>query len=210
MTDQLPLGSWPLHLSPVEHPYLLPAPYQEVAVIDDRWNSELLRLRRRPVLSDMPEGRTWNVAPILPELVRDREPGSAIDLGCGNGRDAVWLAANGWNVTAVDRLPECEERVRQLAKQCGVASRVSFVTADVSTFATSRQYEVMIAHYTYVDNILGLAQQLCSEDGVLSFLTHSKLHLECFGSPNHQPMLEPPQYEFWSIDRHSSWSIFTY
>jgi SAM-dependent methyltransferase len=48
-------------------------------------------------------------------------PGTAMDLACGGGREAVWLAMHGWRVDAVDVLPDALERASGLAKRCGVA-----------------------------------------------------------------------------------------
>ena len=49
------------------------------------------------------------------------EGGNALDLGCGTGRDAVWLAMHGWRVTAVDILPDALERDQALADLHGVS-----------------------------------------------------------------------------------------
>jgi SAM-dependent methyltransferase len=46
--------------------------------------------------------------PFVEEIVRDLPPGRALDLACGNGRNAAWLAERGWDVTAVDRAPTFE------------------------------------------------------------------------------------------------------
>jgi len=43
--------------------------------------------------------------PLLVETVRRLKPGRALDLACGKGRNSVWLAEHGWQVTAVDRSP---------------------------------------------------------------------------------------------------------
>jgi tellurite methyltransferase len=43
--------------------------------------------------------------PLLVETVRKLAPGRALDLACGSGRNAIWLAEHGWQVTAVDRSP---------------------------------------------------------------------------------------------------------
>jgi SAM-dependent methyltransferase len=40
------------------------------------------------------------------EFARDLKPGRALDLACGDGRNAIWLADRGWRVTAVDRAPK--------------------------------------------------------------------------------------------------------
>jgi SAM-dependent methyltransferase len=57
-------------------------------------------------------------------------PGRALDVGCGTGRDAVYLAKLGWQVTAVDVAGEAIARARQRAADEGV--EVHWVAADVS------------------------------------------------------------------------------
>ena len=58
--------------------------------------------------------------PLLVETVRKLKPGRALDLACGTGRNAVWLAEHGWQVTAVDRspitIPTVETHVADLEK----------------------------------------------------------------------------------------------
>jgi SAM-dependent methyltransferase len=60
------------------------------------------------------------------EIARDLTPGRALDLACGSGNNAVWLADQGWTVTAVDRSPSI------------VDSRVAVVTADLE----KREYSI--------------------------------------------------------------------
>jgi len=43
-----------------------------------------------------------NPNPRLVEHVADLAPGAALDVGCGEGADAIWLAARGWKVTGID------------------------------------------------------------------------------------------------------------
>ncbi len=43
------------------------------------------------------------------EVARDLNPGRALDLACGSGNNAIWLADRGWNVTAVDRAPAIDD-----------------------------------------------------------------------------------------------------
>ena len=53
--------------------------------------------------------------PELEQLVRGRAPGRALDLGCGTGADAVYLAGHGWQTTGVDFAPEAIASARRLA-----------------------------------------------------------------------------------------------
>ena len=70
------------------------------------------------------------------QLVReatDLEPGTALDVGCGEGADAIWLAERGWQVTAVDFATTALERAARRAAAAGddVAGRIRWVQADV-------------------------------------------------------------------------------
>jgi SAM-dependent methyltransferase len=60
-------------------------------------------------------------------------PGRALDVGCGTGRDAVYLAKRGWKVTAVDGVEEALAKARQRAAQEGV--QVQWIAGDVSDLA---------------------------------------------------------------------------
>jgi len=51
--------------------------------------------------------------PLLVETVRGMKPGRALDLACGAGRNAIWLAEHGWSVTAVDGSAAAIELLRQ-------------------------------------------------------------------------------------------------
>jgi thioredoxin reductase/SAM-dependent methyltransferase len=57
------------------------------------------------------------------------EPGTALDLGCGEGADAIWLAGRGWEVTAVDISAVAIDRGREAATTAGIA--IDWVRADV-------------------------------------------------------------------------------
>jgi SAM-dependent methyltransferase len=73
----------------------------------------------------------WTAAPnrFLVAEVADLEPGRALDLGSGEGRNAVWLAEQGWRVTAVDFSDVGMEKAAGLAAARGV--EVEWVLADV-------------------------------------------------------------------------------
>jgi 2-polyprenyl-3-methyl-5-hydroxy-6-metoxy-1,4-benzoquinol methylase len=64
----------------------------------------------------------------------DLPPGTALDVGCGEGADAVWLAARGWQVTAVDFAATALARAAAGAATAGeeVAARIEWVRADVT------------------------------------------------------------------------------
>ena len=67
----------------------------------------------------------------LVEEVADLVPGSALDVGCGEGADAVWLAERGWSVTALDVSEVALARVRAHAAEAGLADRVATLHHDL-------------------------------------------------------------------------------
>lgn len=62
----------------------------------------------------------WEPTPIVKEWAERIPQGQALDLGCGSGRDAVYLALYRHQVTAVDLLPDALEKASALAGRCGV------------------------------------------------------------------------------------------
>lgn len=73
-------------------------------------------------------------------------PGTALDLAAGQGRNAVWLAQQGWEVTAVDFSPVGLERARRLAAANDVD--VTFVLADVLTWQPRQAgYDLVLISY---------------------------------------------------------------
>lgn len=77
--------------------------------------------------------RIWsgNPNPRLVEHVADLTPGDALDVGCGEGADVVWLATNGWRVTALDVSVVALEKTAAHAGEAGVADRVSTLHHDL-------------------------------------------------------------------------------
>lgn len=70
--------------------------------------------------------RVWSGRPNqrLVEQVADLEPGTALDVACGEGGDAIWLAKQGWRVTAVDVSQVALAKVAAHAEQEGVDDRL--------------------------------------------------------------------------------------
>ena len=75
----------------------------------------------------------------------DLEPGTAIDLGAGEGRNAVWLASRGWTVTAVDFSQVGLDKAQQLASEHGVD--IVTVQADATTWQPDRPVDLVVLSY---------------------------------------------------------------
>ena len=78
--------------------------------------------------------RLWSGDPNdwLPEFALGWEPGRALDLGCGEGADAGWLAEHGWDVTGLDLSATAIARMRARARDRGLAGRVHGLVLDAT------------------------------------------------------------------------------
>jgi SAM-dependent methyltransferase len=65
---------------------------------------------------------------------RYQAPGRALDIGCGTGRDAVYLSGRGWSVTGVDSTPQALEGARRRASAAN--AQVKWVLGDVTRLAS--------------------------------------------------------------------------
>lgn len=99
-------------------------------------------------------GGIWSGEPNqrLVEQVADLAPGDALEIGAGEGADAVWLARRGWRVTALDVSVIALGRAVQHAADAGVGDRVSPLHLDLMTFGGSLPggYDLVSASYMHV------------------------------------------------------------
>lgn len=80
-------------------------------------------------------------------------PGRALDAGCGHGADTLWLAAHGWNVTAIDFSRAALAQGRSMADAAGaeIAGRIDWVEADLTTWVTEpERYDLVVCLYVHV------------------------------------------------------------
>lgn len=85
---------------------------------------------------------------VVVELVSPLKPGRALELGAGEGRHAVWLARQGWRVTAVDFSRVGLDKARRRAREYGV--ELECVLADVRELCpTPRGYDLVLLAYMH-------------------------------------------------------------
>jgi SAM-dependent methyltransferase len=131
------------------------------------------------------EDLVWGLEPNrwLVTETEDLPPGRALDLGCGEGRNALWLAGRGWQVTGVDFAGVALARAAQLAERADLATRVTWVQADVSD--SSRWGDaadlVVVAYLHQVSSerrrVLRAAAQVLAPRGTLLVIAHDLSNL---------------------------------
>jgi len=85
--------------------------------------------------------------------VGDLRPGRALDAGCGHGSDTLWLAARGWQVTAVDFAATALAFARSTAEALGpdVAERIAWIEADLAAWTPQPdEYALVVCLYVHI------------------------------------------------------------
>jgi 2-polyprenyl-3-methyl-5-hydroxy-6-metoxy-1,4-benzoquinol methylase len=80
-------------------------------------------------------------------------PKRALDAGCGHGADTLWLAARGWQVTAVDFSAAALAHGRSMAEAAGadVAERIAWIESDLAAWPVEpAQYDLVACLYVHV------------------------------------------------------------
>lgn len=96
-----------------------------------------------------PQRWSGNPNPTLVDLVQELAPGRAIDLGCGEGADAIWLARQGWTVLGVDISPTAVARARGGALEAGVDERATFECHDLSSWEPAGEIDLVTAAFLH-------------------------------------------------------------
>jgi SAM-dependent methyltransferase len=85
----------------------------------------------------------------LTEIASSLPPGDALDLGCGSGGDALWLARQGWRVTAVDISAVAVKRLAARARELGLGDRITAARHDLHHSFPDGQFDLVSAHYLH-------------------------------------------------------------
>ncbi len=167
---------------------------------------ERLTRERREELRPLFFDRTYASAPrfntepnaLLVEAVRDVRPGHALDIHMGQGRNAIFLASKGWEVTGFDYSAEGVRTAREAAKQAGVALTALVERHEDFEFGRE-EWDLIVMTYTwvpldgqYVDRIIeslkpaGLIvfehlMDLSGSEGAAPWLPRPNQLLEVFG-----------------------------
>lgn len=115
------------------------------------------------------------------------EPGTAIDLGAGEGRNAVWLSSRGWSVTAVDFSQVGLDKAQQLAGEHGV--EITTACGDATTWTPSGTVDLVVLSYLQLPSdqqrtVLEHAATWLTPGGTLFVIAHDRSNVEHgYGGP---------------------------
>lgn len=108
-------------------------------------------------------------------------PGTALDLGCGHGGDAIWLASEGWDVTAADVSQTALDRVAEGAWAVSLAERVHPVRHDLAETFPEGVFDLVCATYFHTPieiprtEVLRRAARAVAPGGLLIVVEHASV-----------------------------------
>ena len=129
--------------------------------------------------------------------VSDLPPGRALDLGAGEGRNAIWLAERGWRVTAVDFSDIGLQKARRLAEARGV--EIDWTEADLRSYSPApNAFDLVVLLYIHLPAeerraLVGRAADAVAVGGTLLVVGHDRSNLgEGYGGPQDPAILFSP------------------
>ncbi len=141
----------------------------------------------------------WAVKPnrFLVGEVQDLRPGRALDLACGEGQNAIWLAALGWDVVGVDFSEAAIAKARARAGR--ERTHVEFVCSDLLAYEPAAgAFELVVLLYLHVPaaarrQVLAMAAAALADGGTFVLVGHDLTNLtDGVGGPSDASLLYTP------------------
>lgn len=125
--------------------------------------------------------RVWSGKPnaVLVREAAGLPAGRALDLGCGEGADAIWLAEQGWQVTAADVSRIALQRGAEQAERAGVADRIDWQRHNLAESFPAGSFDLVSAQFLHSEvglpreQVLRAAAAAVAPGGVLLIAGHS-------------------------------------
>lgn len=138
----------------------------------------------------------WSAEPnrFVAGVLADLAPGTAVDVACGEGRNAVWLAEQGWEVTGVDFSSVALERARAMAAERRVD--VEWVQADVLEWTPHVTFDLVLIAYMQLipenrDRLMARAVEWVAPGGHLFLVGHDVSTIGVSGPPDAERLWDP-------------------
>lgn len=149
-----------------------------------------------------PGRRAWSGKPnrvLVDELARlPLTPSTALDLGCGTGGDALWLAELGWNVTGVDISGAALDQAERAARKLGLGERIDWRRVDLDDGFPAGAWDLVTSAYLQApvalgrDAILRGAAAAVAPGGTLVVISHATAPTWAASPPEHMRGLPGP------------------
>lgn len=167
--------------------------------VSKEWTAELqASLQAEGLWATGAGARLWQPAPLLARFVHEFmptygiTPGIGLDIGCGAGRDLVYLAMHGWQMTGVDYMPAALQRAEKLAENHQVVINTWLCDLETgqdpfSDFADGQFDLICVARYLHRP-LFAWMKRILKPNGIVIYQTFLQ-GAEKFGSPKNPNFL---------------------
>ncbi len=142
----------------------------------EEWNQ---RYRAHEQVFDAP-------SPLVAEFTRDLAPASALDLACGPGRNALYLAERGWRVTAMDGSPVAIDLLRARAGSLAIDLAIHACVIDLEAGEFDElagTYDLVLSCYYLQRSLVPLIKSTLRPSGLLIMIVHLADATQPHGTP---------------------------
>ena len=150
----------------------------------------------------------WGWAPneLLVQEVNDLKPGRSLDMACGEGRNAIWLASIGWKSTGIDFSSEGIKKGKQTADKLGV--EVEWLEADLRKWEPPESaYDLIVSLYVHmmpdeIERVHRNAVTALAPGGTMIVIGHDLTNLtDGYGGPPFPDVLFTPERIAQDLDQ---------
>jgi SAM-dependent methyltransferase len=110
----------------------------------------------------------WGAGPNrwVEQELGERPPGTAVDLACGEGRNAIWLAGRGWRVTGVEFSRVALEKAAAAERHATVDGHIDWVEADATTYVAPEPVDLVVICYLQLPAELRRSAVRCAAESL--------------------------------------------
>jgi len=137
----------------------------EVKLVTERGSRSEIERWNRILTAEKPRFNTKPNA-FLVEIARTRKPGTALDVGMGQGRNSIWLAQQGWDVTGFDPAEKAVALALENARKSGVHIKTEVTRMEDFDFGESR-WDMIVLSYVGAREMPEVIQRALKPGGVV-------------------------------------------
>ncbi|MBV9772006.1 MAG: class I SAM-dependent methyltransferase, partial [Bryobacterales bacterium] len=129
----------------------------------EQWNE---RYRAGEQVFDSP-------APLVVQFTSGLSPGAALDIACGPGRNALYLAGQGWRVTAVDGSPVAIDLLLERARERQISIDAAAINLQTGDFqVASETFDLVLSCYYFQRSLIPLIKRALRPGGLVVIISH--------------------------------------
>lgn len=138
----------------------------EIAKLQKQGDADVAQFWNQLLVKERPQWMNSEPNGFLVEMVKGHKVGKALDVAMGQGRNAIWLALQGWEVTGFDPADQAVAVAQDEAKRLGVSIHTEVTTMEQFNFGENR-WDLIVLSYAGCSGIAAQVQKALRPGGIL-------------------------------------------